>query len=271
MEPIEIGPSGRPASRFFARARGRAFNTTTAGQTTIIEIFDEIGAFGVDVADVTDQLRNAGDVTVKINSPGGDVFAGIAIYNALLAHAGNIRVEVVGVAASAASIIAMAGDEIAIADNAFLMIHRAWGVTVGNVADHQESADLLDQVDSALASTYAARSGQPLAAVVAAMATETWFGADAALTAGYATQRLTAATTQARFDLSAFQRTPAALSGAPEGDLSIRDIEAALRDAGASKSQARGLAARGYHGIADQRRDAAAMADLAAHIAAIVI
>lgn len=217
------------------------------------------------------KLKEApGDIVLRINSPGGDVFDGIAIYNDLVRHAGHVRVEIVGLAASAASLIAMAADEIAIADNAFVMIHRAWTGTLGNEEDHAASAELLRGIDRAMAATYVARTGQLLPAVRQLMDAETWFGGQAAVDAGLADELLPTVEARARFDLSVFAKAPAELAAPERGITTIRDVEAALRDAGASRSQARALAARGYHGDADDQRDAAAVAEFSAHIDALL-
>jgi ATP-dependent Clp protease protease subunit len=99
------------------------------------------------------------DVTVNINSPGGDFFEGIAIYSLLREHPHNVTVKVMGLAASAASIIAMAGDKIEISDIGFLMVHNAWALAVGNRHDMREAADTLEPFDDAMAGLYAARAG----------------------------------------------------------------------------------------------------------------
>jgi ATP-dependent protease ClpP protease subunit len=254
----------------FAKASGRAFSARIVDGREIIDLFDEIGPFGVSAGDFQARMRDVqGPVTVRINSPGGDVFDGLAIFNALATHPGDVRVEVVGVAASAASVIAMAGDTIAIADNAFLMVHRAWGLTVGNTADHAEAAALLDQVDGSMVSTYAKRTGQPAATIKRLMADETWLGADAAIEAGFADEKLEPASVSAHFDLSVYAKAPAELVAPIERNTpTIRDVEAALRSSGFSWSQARALAEHGHRGDADEQRAAAAIADLAAHISA---
>jgi ATP-dependent protease ClpP protease subunit len=269
-EPIRLpaatpAPSARP---FFAKASGRAFAARNADGATVIDLYDEIGAFGVSAGDFQARLREvSGDVVLRLNSPGGDVFDGLAIFNALVGHGGRVRVEITGLAASAASIIAMAGDEIAIAENAFIMVHRAWAGTIGNEAAHEATATVLRQIDSAMAATYASRTGMKSAAASALMDAETWMDADTAIAKGFATERLPSARAAAAFDLSIYAAAPAALDAAIDrGTPTIRDIETALRDAGFSRSQAKALAARGHYGEADERRDAAALAELAAHI-----
>lgn len=147
-----------------------------------IVIYDDIGIFGVTAGDVRAKLEaaNGADISVLINSYGGDVYDGIAIYNQLVTYAGAVNVRIDGIAASAASLIAMAGDHIAIGENAELMIHNAWTIGWGNAADMRDIAGRLDQIDGNLAATYAARTGIDVAEVAKMMAEDTFLtGADA--------------------------------------------------------------------------------------------
>lgn len=155
---------------------------------------DPWGGEGVTVKRIDAALRSVGneDVTVNINSPGGDVFEGIAIYNRLREHQGRVNVKVLGLAASAASIIAMAGDKIEIGASSFLMIHNAWVMAVGNRHDMREVADFLEPFDRALADVYVARTGADLAAIQNAMDKETWFNGSEAVELGYADALLAA-------------------------------------------------------------------------------
>lgn len=269
-DPIAVPALDLAPQRYFARSAGRDFRSLQSDGATVIEIYDEVGPYGISASDISNELRGAGDVVLRINSPGGSVFDGLTAFNQLRAHAGHIRVEVLGVAASAASLIAMAGDEIAIADNAFLMLHRAWAGTIGNEQAHSETAAVLRQIDGALAKTYAARSGQPESAVKRMLNAETWLDANAAIEVGLADSKLETADVKAKFDLSIYANAPAALSAEIErADVqTIRDLEAALRDAGFSRSKARALAERGYHGEQEQRRDDAELAEIAALISA---
>src|SRR5690625_4941230 len=130
-----------------------------------ISILDEVGedfwGEGVTAKRIAPALRDLGgrDVVVNINSPGGDVFEGLAIYNLLREHEGHVTVKILGLAASAASVIAMAGDEIQIARAGFMMIHNTWVVAAGDRNALRDIADMLEPFDGALADIYAARSG----------------------------------------------------------------------------------------------------------------
>jgi ATP-dependent Clp protease protease subunit len=162
------------------------------GDTTI-SMYDPIGeswdGSGVTAKRIASALRAIGskDVTVNLNSPGGDFFEGVAIYNMLRAHPAKVTVKVLGMAASAASVIAMAGDEVLMGDGAFLMIHNAWAVAMGNRHDMREAAELLEPFDKAMADVYAARSGVDVASVSAMMDKETWITASQAVADGFAT------------------------------------------------------------------------------------
>lgn len=153
---------------------------------TTISILDVVGRDmfdeGVTARRISAALRRIGDapVTVVINSPGGDVFEGIAIYNLLREHPQAVTVKVMGIAASAASIIAMAGDRIEIARSGFLMIHNSWVMAMGNRHDLRDVADYLDPFDRAMVEVYAAQTGQSAEALTRMMDAETWIpGADA--------------------------------------------------------------------------------------------
>ncbi|HDR8989941.1 TPA: Clp protease ClpP [Burkholderia vietnamiensis] len=135
-------------------------------------------------------LRSIGagvPVVVNLNSPGGDFFEGVAIYNLLRQHDAEVTVNVMGLAASAASVIAMAGDKILMGDGAFLMIHNAWSVAVGNRHDFIAAAETLAPFDDAMASLYSKRSGMSKADAAALMDKETWISADQAIKNGMAT------------------------------------------------------------------------------------
>lgn len=158
-----------------------------------ISIYDAIGASwdgeGVTAKRIGAALRSIGarDVTVNVNSPGGDFFEGVAIYNLLREHKAKVTVRVMGLAASAASVIAMAGDEILMGDGAFLMIHNAWAVAVGNRHDMQAASEQLAPFDAAMASVYAARAGISEKDAAVLMDKETWIGAAQAVKDGFAT------------------------------------------------------------------------------------
>ena len=164
-----------------------------ADDPNTITIFDVIGedfwsGGGFTAKRMAGALRGIGNnpVTVKINSPGGDMFEGIAIYNLLREHPAKVTVEVMGWAASAGSIIAMAGDEIRMGLGTFMMVHNAWGMVVGNRHDMRDAADLFERFDSAIVDIYAARSGLDRKAIQKLMDAETFMGPTEAVENGFA-------------------------------------------------------------------------------------
>jgi ATP-dependent Clp protease, protease subunit len=156
-------------------------------------------------------------IHLRINSPGGDVFAARAMENALRQHKAKVIVHVDGLAASAASYLALAGDEIEIADGAFFMIHKAWTYASGNADKLKQTVDLLDKVDASLADSYAAATGQSKEQIIDWMAAETWFSAEEAISLGFAHKKAEAAPKAQAWDLSAFSNAPEP-KAEPEGN-----------------------------------------------------
>lgn len=157
-------------------------------------LYDAIGWYGVTAQDFVGELRNinAGNIVLHLNSPGGDVFDGVAIYNTLREHPAKVEVRIEGLAASAASLIAMAGDTIKIGRNAQFMIHRAWGIEIGNAEDMLKYAAELEKIDGTIADTYFRRAGGTAAEWAAAMEAETWYTGEEAVAAGLADSLLDA-------------------------------------------------------------------------------
>jgi ATP-dependent protease ClpP protease subunit len=127
-------------------------------------------------------------INVMINSPGGDAFGGIALYNALAGHPATVVVDIQGLAASAASIVAMAGNSIIMHPGSTMMIHDAIMYSAGNAAKHRKDADSLDKISDGIASVYATRAGGEVTTWRQAMLDETWLTSDEAITAGLATR-----------------------------------------------------------------------------------
>ncbi len=158
-----------------------------------ITIYDVIGedwwsGGGFTASRMNAALRSIGakDVTVRINSPGGDVFEGFAIYNELASHKAKVTIEVMGVAASAASYIAMAGDTIKMGLGSFIMIHNSWGVVMGNRNDLEAASEMLAQIDGAQMDIYENRTGLKRAEIEKYMDAETFFSAKDAVAKGFA-------------------------------------------------------------------------------------
>jgi ATP-dependent protease ClpP protease subunit len=130
-----------------------------------------------------------GDVTVRINSPGGSVFDGFAIYNLLRAHNGSVTVHVDGLAASAASVIAMAGDEVIMGAASMLMIHDPWTMAVGDSGEMRKTAETLDKIRDSIVDAYASKASDVDREEIARMmAEETWMTATEAQSMGFASK-----------------------------------------------------------------------------------
>jgi len=161
------------------------------GTITILDVIGEDfwTGEGVTAKRIAAALRNIGaenPVTVYMNSPGGDLFEGLAIYSLLREHKGEVTIKILGVAASAASVIAMAGDKIEISRAGFYMIHDAWVIAIGNRNDLREVADWLEPFDRSMADIYAARSGKDAEEILKMMDRETWIGGSQAVADGFA-------------------------------------------------------------------------------------
>jgi ATP-dependent Clp protease protease subunit len=180
---------------------------------------------------VAAQLKGSDAVTVNINSPGGNFFEGIAIYNVLRAHPGRVTVNIMGMAASAASIVAMAGDEIRIARAGFLMIHNAWCVAMGDRHDMADSAEFLAPFDAAMAEVYAARTGMKVVSIAAMLDNETWISGEEAVTQNFADSLLPAD--------QVVEDAKAKAEG--KSINAVRAIDAALAAQGRPRSERRGL------------------------------
>lgn len=212
------------------------------GASAEIAIYDEIGYFGVTAGDLLVEIKalDVARLDVRINSPGGDAWDGLAIYNSLRDHPATVTTYVDGLAASAASVILQAGDRRVAAKASQAMIHSAHGLTVGNAVDHREMADLLDQMDGILADVYAGRAGGDAAGWRAAMKAETWYSGDEALAAGLVDEVGSAAgkTADNSWDLSVFahagrDKAPAPVipAPAPEFTFDAEAFAAAMKEA----------------------------------------
>ncbi|MEX5600709.1 head maturation protease, ClpP-related [Pseudophaeobacter sp. C1-32P7] len=219
-----------------------------AAADNTITILDVIGedywsGGGVTSKRISAALRAIGDqdVVVEINSPGGDFFEGVAIYNALRAHPHKVTVRVIGLAASAASVIAMAGDEVEIGKAGFLMVHNAWVVALGNRHDLTEASETLETFDDAMAALYSDRSGVKKSKAAEWMDNETYFNGQQAVDVGLADGFLPAdAVTEDTTKAEAMQ-----------GVNATRRIDARLAKTGMPRSERRALLADAKGGTQD--------------------
>lgn len=161
-----------------------------ANDTAEISIYDEIGFWGVSAASFAQDLKSCGNnlkqINLHIHSPGGDVFDGIAIYNLLKNHPANVTVYIDGLAASMASVIAMAGNEVIMPENAMMMIHKPWGIQGGDAEDMRKYADLLDKVENTLIPAYANKTGKTPEELAEMLSAETWLNGKECVEQGFA-------------------------------------------------------------------------------------
>ena len=161
-----------------------------ANDTAEISIYDEIGFWGVSAASFAQDLKDCGNnlkqINLHIHSPGGDVFDGIAIYNLLKNHPANVTVYIDGLAASMASVIAMAGNEVIMPENAMMMIHKPWGIQGGDAEDMRKYADLLDKVENTLIPAYANKTGKTPEELAEMLSAETWLNGKECVEQGFA-------------------------------------------------------------------------------------
>ncbi|MEX6119788.1 head maturation protease, ClpP-related [Providencia hangzhouensis] len=200
---LPVALEDRPCASISYELKPKALDKWNSGiraasSNNTISVLDVIGedywGEGVTAKRISGALRAIGnnDIVVNINSPGGDMFEGLAIYNLLRAHSGKVTVNILGIAASAASIIAMAGDEIQMGRGAFLMIHNCWSIGVGNRHDFAKLAADLEPFDKSMADIYVARSGQPESVVSKMMDDETYIASSDAIAKGFADRLLAA-------------------------------------------------------------------------------
>lgn len=190
-------------------------------------IYDVIGDswVGNDAATLVGRIRDlkGKTINVRLNSPGGSVWDGVAIYNTLKNHNADVNVFIDGLAASIASIVALAGKKVVIADNAMMMIHNPWTYTAGGAADLRKTADMLDQVKETLLNTYEARTGKKRDKIAADMDSETWFTAQDAKDYGLVDeistgQKVAACLTPEVANIFGFAKTPEKVVKAQEAN-----------------------------------------------------
>jgi len=223
-------------------------------------IYEEIGedfwtGGGVTAKNFQKELSaiKAGQIDLHINSPGGAVFDGITIYNLLRQHPANVTTYIDGIAASIASVIALAGDKIVMAENALYMIHNPSGMVMGTAKDMRTFADTLDKVGGSMVTAYTGKTGKDADTIKALLDAETWFTADEAKEMGFVDE------ISGEMDMAAcvkfapvmvkagFKHIPDTIVGRKEMP-AAKDAEKALRDVGFSHKQAKTILAEGFKG-----------------------
>lgn len=223
------------------------------GDVAEVYIYDAIDWIGVNAEDFVQEISQitAGTINLRINSPGGDVFDGVAIANALRNHKARVHTFVDGLAASIASIIALSGDEITMARGSFFMIHNPWAGVIGTADDMRHTAGILDKIQEQLQQMYMDRTGKGADEIRQMMADETWLNAEESVEMGLADNQANEPAARAAFDLSAFAHVPdeLAASQSDSGRPSETDLERSLREAGLSRSEAVAFVARGKQAL----------------------
>lgn len=220
-----------------------------ADDSVNIYVYDEISLYGINASDFVKDLNNVTAKTINlfINSPGGNVFDGVTMYNALKRHSAKVHVTIDGLAASIASVIAMAGDTIDIAKNAMIMVHRAWSYQVGNKNDMIKMADMLDKIDiNTIITSYTDKTGLTSDELIPILDAETWISAQEAKDMGFVDSVGGDTDAKGSFKLlNKFNNTPQHVLNrfAEKAQTSERDIEQFLRDAGVSRTKAKAVLA----------------------------
>jgi ATP-dependent Clp protease, protease subunit len=225
-----------------------------AGETTVY-IYDEISYWGVDAQTFVKEFNaiDSDTIHLRVNSPGGSVFDGTTIFNAIKQHKSKVTAHVDGLAASIASVIVLAADEVLMAENAFYMIHEPWSIMAGSADELRKEAELLEKVRGTIAKTYMDKTGKEEEEILALMAEETWMTAEEALEFGFIDSIYSPDEVDDKaktlFDLTVFDNVPDKLKGKKE--ITAKDLEDTLRSAGCTQKQAKAIISEGFK--TDQR------------------
>ena len=177
------------------------------GETADIYIFDEIGTYGVTAQEFINDIKDlkGTSINLRINSLGGDVFDGMAMYNVIKRREAKTTVYIEGIAASIATIIALGADEVVMAENSLFMIHNAWGGTMGEAKDMRKTADTLDKISGELTDIYRKKTGLSYEALQEMMDEETWLNAEEAYELGFVDVISDSIKVAAKYDVSKFK------------------------------------------------------------------
>ncbi|MFY9110760.1 MAG: head maturation protease, ClpP-related [Desulfomonilia bacterium] len=226
----------------------------SANDQAEILVYDVIGWPYNDAGDLVRYVNSLGDkdILVRLNTPGGDVFDGMAIFNSLANHKGKVTIRIEALAASMGSVLAMAGKEIQAYSNTMMMIHDPWIYTAGNQYELREMADLLEKISGNMLDVYAGRSKIGKREMREIMKAETWYTAKEAKEKGFIDTILeTGKAAKAQFDLTMYTNAPDGICSIEGRNLTEREIERALRDAGASRSFAKAIVAERFKPLRD--------------------
>lgn len=228
-----------------------SISNKAGGDALDISLHDEIGMWGISASEFISDIKahgNASQINLSIHSPGGNALDGLAMYNALVSHPAKVHTHVAGLAASAASIVLMAGDEITMPEDAFIMIHNPFTLAIGGGDEMRAVADTLDKIQASLVNIYAKRTGKDAAEVSQLMDDETWLNAADASDHGFidsVTDKVNIAAKAGAFS-KYFKTMPVSNNYSDVNELeTVKDYERYLRDSGGvSKGLATALTSR---------------------------
>ncbi len=191
----------------FMKGKWYSIQNKAGGETADIYIFDEIGTYGVTAQEFINDIKDlkGTSINLRINSLGGDVFDGMAMYNVIKRREAKTTVYIEGIAASIATIIALGADEVVMAENSLFMIHNAWGGTMGEAKDMRKTADTLDKISGELTDIYRKKTGLSYEALQEMMDEETWLNAEEAYELGFVDVISDSIKVAAKYDVSKFK------------------------------------------------------------------
>jgi ATP-dependent protease ClpP protease subunit len=224
-------------------------------------LYGDIGGWldGIGAEDFAKEIAliDVETLDVRLNSGGGSVFEGQAIYNALHRHNAQVNIHIDGLAASIASVIAMAGDTINITEGSHIMIHKPWSMAIGDAESMRKEAEVLDSLESGIVDIYAARTNKSREQLASWIAAETWFKGQDAVDAGFADAVISAKKKKNSLRsniLNFYSNTPEELIEQRSGAFNSREVESLLREVeGLSISQAKKVANLVCNGSHDLR------------------
>lgn len=238
---IDLAPfaAARAVNRAPTQLGFGAVRVNAADDSADVYVYGDIGGWwdGVQPAEIAKEIAalDVGTLNVRVNSPGGIVFDGLAIYNAFAAHPAKVVMHVEGIAASIASVIICAGDEIRIGESANVMIHKPWSFMIGDAEEMRKEADILDNLEQGIVDIYKARTGHDDAKLKDWMASETWFRGQQAVDDGFADAIIPSKSKEKKAARSAllalYQHTPSDLAASDQDAPPVRQFEHLLRDA----------------------------------------
>ena len=178
-----------------------------AGKPADVYIFDEIGTYGITAQEFITDIKDLKDtpINLRINSLGGDVFDGMAMYNVIKRREAKTTVYIEGIAASIATIISLGADEVVMAENSLFMIHNAWGGTMGEAKDMRKTAETLEKITGELTDIYRKKTGLSYDALAEMMDEETWLNANEAFEMGFIDTISDSIKVAAKYDVSKFK------------------------------------------------------------------